>query len=185
MKRIILAMVVLTGLALAQSDKDAKHEHGAGHDDNSCPMHAEHMKGHEHAAMQERGADEHGMGFSQDATTHHFRLTREGGVIEVTAKDAKDAKTISQVEMHIGHIAQSFAAGDFAIPHFVHDQDPPGVDVMRERKSELSYRAERLKNGSQLVITAKTPETLEALHEFLRFQIKEHETGDDLEVAAK
>jgi hypothetical protein len=36
-----------------------------------------------------------------------------------------------------------------------------------------------------LVITARTPETPEALHEFLRFQIKEHETGDALEVAAK
>jgi hypothetical protein len=36
-----------------------------------------------------------------------------------------------------------------------------------------------------LVITAKTPETLKALHKFLKFQIKEHETGDALEVAAK
>lgn len=174
MKRILLAVVVLAGVALAQSSKDA-----------GCPMHAEHMKGHEHDGMQSRGADEHGMGFSQEATTHHFRLTRGGGVIEVTAKDEKDTKTISQVEMHLEHIEKAFAAGDFAIPHFVHDQEPPGVDVMRERKSELSYKAEKLKNGGQLVITAKTPETLKALHEFLKFQIKEHETGDALEVAEK
>jgi hypothetical protein len=185
MNRTLLAVVVLAGLALAQSDKDAKHEHGAGHDEATCPMHAEHMKGQQHDGMQARGADEHGMGFSQEATTHHFRLTREGGVIEVTAKDAKDRKTISQVEMHLEHIEKSFAAGDFAIPHFVHDQEPPGVDVMRARKSELGYRFERVKNGGQLVITAKTPETLKALHEFLKFQIKEHETGDALEVAAK
>src|SRR4051812_42949432 len=174
MKRTLLAVVVLAGLALAQSDKDMKHGHG-GQDEKTCPMHAEHMKAKEHDGMQQRGADEHGMGFSQEATTHHFRLTREGGVIEVTAKDAKDAKTIGQVEMHLEHIAQAFAAGDFAIPHFVHAQEPPGVDVMRARKSELSYRAEKLKNGGQLVITANTPETLKALHEFLKFQITEHE----------
>ena len=175
MKKMVLVMVVLAGAALAQSDKDA-----------GCPMHAEHMKAqHEHAGMQDRGAEEHGMGFSQEATTHHFRLTREGGVIEVTAKDAKDERSIAQVQMHIEHIAQAFAAGDFAIPHFVHDQEPPGVKVMQERKSELGYKAERLKNGARLVITAKSPETMKALHDFLRFQINEHETGDALEVAAK
>src|SRR3954454_2774196 len=129
MKKILLAMGVMAGGAPAQSGKGMKPEHGAaGHDESSCPMHAEHMKAqHEHDGMQARGADEHGMGFSQEATTHHFRLTRDGGVIQVTAKDAKDTKTISQVEMHLQHISQAFAAGDFVIPHFVHDQEPPGV----------------------------------------------------------
>jgi len=48
-----------------------------------CPMHATHTQ------MNERG--EKGMGFSQTATTHHFLLNSNGGVIQVEAKDSADS----------------------------------------------------------------------------------------------
>ena len=45
--------------------------------------------GHDHhAAVNERG--DHVMGFDHEKTTHHFRLTKSGGVIEVSANDPKD-----------------------------------------------------------------------------------------------
>ena len=55
----------------------------------------------------------HVMGFSHDATTHHFRLYQNGGDIEVDANSAADQRTIEQIRMHLGHIARMFADGDF------------------------------------------------------------------------
>lgn len=141
----------------AQSPNDAHH----------CPMDAAHR------------ADK-GMGFSQEKTTHHFTLTSQGGEIEVTAKDAADKESREQIRMHLTHIAHAFAAGDFDIPMFVHDQTPPGVAVMKERKDRVQYRYEESENGGKVVIATEDGQALSAIHEFLAFQIREHKTGDSL-----
>jgi hypothetical protein len=128
--------------------------------------------------VQKRGAESAGMGFSQEATTHHFISTPSGGVIQVTVNDAKDSATKKQVEDHMQRIAKMFSAGDFSIPHFVHDEQVPGVAYMREHLSEIVYRAESLNNGARVVITTKTPKALAEVHRFLEYQIAEHRTGD-------
>jgi hypothetical protein len=37
------------------------------------------------------------MGFSHDATTHHFRLLKDGGEILVTANDPNDKASIEEI----------------------------------------------------------------------------------------
>jgi hypothetical protein len=120
-----------------------------------------------------------GMGFSQAKTTHHFILAKDGGVISVETKDANDTASRDQIRMHLSHIARMFAAGNFAIPMFVHDQLPPGVPVMQSKKDQIQYRFEETKQGGRIVITSSDPEALSALHDFLSFQIREHQTGDN------
>ena len=146
-----------------------------------CPM-QQHTSEHDAAAMNERG--EQGMGFSQTATTHHFRLRKEGGEIEVEANDAHDTASRDQIRMHLQHIAASFANGDFDIPMFVHDQVPPGVDTMRQLKGAISYKFVETEHGGRVRIDTKDAAALAAIHEFLRFQIKEHHTGDPLAAPA-
>jgi hypothetical protein len=68
---------------------------------------------------------EHVMGFSHDATAHHFRLFHDGGAIEVTAIDPKDKASIDQIRTHLGHIAQMFASGNFQAPMLIHDTSNP------------------------------------------------------------
>ena len=43
---------------------------------------------------------EHVMGFSHEATTHHFRLFKDGGEIGVTAKDPNDKAGIEQIRTY-------------------------------------------------------------------------------------
>jgi hypothetical protein len=136
-----------------------------------------------HEAVNERGEAHQGMGFSQTETTHHFILTPNGGYIQVTANDPRDRKNIEQVQMHFSHIAKSFAQGDFSIPHFVHDQTPPGVKTMQELKRQIKYSNQKLENGAKLVISTSSPQGIEAIHDFLRFQISDHQTGDPTTVA--
>lgn len=135
--------------------------------------------------VQQRGEAHAGMGFSQTETTHHFFLTPTGGIIQVTANDPKDSASIKQVQAHFQHIAMLFAQGDFNIPHFVHAQNPPGVKTMQKLKGQIAYKDEKLDNGAKLVISTKSPEALAAIHDFLRFQITDHRTGDPLQISAK
>src|SRR5580692_3074202 len=77
---------------------------------------------------------EHVMGFSHEATAHHFRLFRNGGEIVVAAKDPNDRASIEQIREHLAHIAKMFSSGNFNAPMLIHDTNPPGIATMTRRK---------------------------------------------------
>jgi hypothetical protein len=118
------------------------------------------------------------MGFDLTKTAHHFRLTDTGGRIEVTVNNESDATSLAQIRTHLQHIAHEFAAGRFDAPFATHGEVPPGVPAMQARKTAVVYRYEEMKGGGRLVITTTDREALAAVHEFLRYQITEHKTGD-------
>jgi hypothetical protein len=122
------------------------------------------------------------MGFSHEKTTHHFRLYKDGGAIEVTANDAKDTASRDQIQMHLGHIAKMFAGGDFNAPMLVHDKTPPGVPALERLKAEVKYEYQKTDRGATVRITTSNAEALKAAHEFLKFQIEDHRTGDSTDV---
>jgi hypothetical protein len=130
--------------------------------------------------LEERGNQ--GMGFEQQKITHHFLLTKDGGVIQVSANSADDKTSADEIRMHLQHIAKAFASGDFDIPMFVHDQTPPGVSVMKRLRKQIQYRIESSESGGKVVIRTTNSEALHAIWDFLRFQITEHKTGDPLGV---
>jgi hypothetical protein len=135
---------------------------------------------HDDSPVNSRG--DHVMGFDHDKTTHHFVLTKTGGIIQVTANDSSDSASRDHIRMHLQHISKAFSGGDFTDPHEVHAEDPPGVPVMKERKDKISYRFESIANGGRVVVTTEDEKALEAVHEYLRYQIREHKTGDSTAV---
>jgi hypothetical protein len=157
--------------------------------EESCPLHAQHVgqaagaHGEEAHRAEVDARGDVAMGFSQHATTHHFRLAADGGAIEVTVRDAADTATREAVRTHLQAIAAAFAGGDFSIPEAVHAQLPPGAVEMRAAGGAIRYGYEELPAGGRVVLAAATPEAVAAVHDFLRFQIAEHETGDPSTVA--
>jgi hypothetical protein len=122
------------------------------------------------------------MGFGHDKTTHHFELTKTGGIIQVRANDTSDSESRDHIRMHLQHISKSFAAGDFKDPMDVHAEEPPGVPVMEKLKNKITYRYEAIDRGGRVLIQTKDSNALEAVHEYLQYQIREHKTGDSTEV---
>jgi hypothetical protein len=119
------------------------------------------------------------MGFDQDKTAHHFRLFPDGGSIEVNTTDPNDRKDLDAIRAHMPHIAAMFGGGDFEAPMLVHDtKDVPDVDVLSARHDRLTYRYADTPAGGGVDIFTTDAEALAALHAFLRYQIREHETGD-------
>jgi hypothetical protein len=150
----------------------------------NCPMHAQHATADSHHAIVEQHGDQ-AMGFAHDKTTHHFRLAPDGGTIEVTANDVNDKTSTDQIRSHLLHIALAFANGDFSTPMFVHDGLPPGVTTMQLLKAAIHYQYQEIASGGRVRITSSDKVAIAAVHDFLRFQITEHQTGDPLEVKTK
>jgi len=138
------------------------------------------MKGMDMDAMNKRG--DHVMGFDHSKTTHHFLLRSDGGVIQVETNDANDTASRDEIRMHLRHIAIMFSDGNFKAPMLIHAQTPPGVSVMKSEKRKIAYSFEEVEKGGRVIIKTKDPQALKAVHDFLLFQIHEHETGDPVEV---
>ena len=143
---------------------------------SECPMHESHQKG----GINERG--DKVMGFSHGKTAHHFLLSKDGGVIQVQANDAKESESRDAIRAHLSHIALLFSQGNFEAPMMIHDRVPPGVPVMKELNGAISYKYESMERGGRIVLATDNSDAVKAIHEFLRFQISDHKTGDPMEL---
>jgi hypothetical protein len=121
---------------------------------------------------------DHVMGFSHEKTTHHFELRYEGGAIDVRANDVRDTESRNQIRTHFRHIARMFAEGNFNAPMLVHGVAVPGTATMTRLKNQLHWKLRETARGARITVTADNKESLDAVHEFLRFQIDDHKTGD-------
>jgi hypothetical protein len=175
MNRLALSLLLL---ALPVFGQDKKQD-----DMKDCPMHSQHAA-QSHQAVVESHSD-HAMGFPHDKTTHHFRMAADGGAIEVTTNDSGDATNTTAIRSHLSHIAVMFGNGDFSTPMFVHDGIPPGVTTMKLMKSAIHYTYQETRAGGTVLIKSSDPIAVAAIHDFLRFQISDHRTGDSLEIATR
>jgi hypothetical protein len=141
------------------------------------------MTHEEHMAQMKKEAEmkQHGqmaMGFDQDKATHHFTLTANGGAIAISANDAADQTTRDQVRSHLQEIVQAFGQGDFEKPLMTHGEMPPGVATMQRLKATITYTFEATERGGVVRIATSNADARDAIHDFLRYQIREHVTGD-------
>lgn len=132
------------------------------------------------ASMKQHG--DMAMGFDQDKATHHFTLTEQGGLIAVSANDASDHATRDAIQAHLREIAASFARGDFEKPLMTHGEVPPGVSGMQRHKAEITYTYEGNERGGLVRIATANVDAQNAIHDFLRYQIKAHATGDRTDI---
>jgi hypothetical protein len=146
----------------------------------AAPAPAQDCHSNHHAQVDSRG--DQVMGFDHDKTTHGFRLTPNGGVIEVAVNDAKDKESLAAIQTHLEHIAKMFADGDFDAPMLIHGEQPPGVDVMKRDKAKIAWEYVETVRGGRVVATTEDSAAREAIHAFLRFQIEDHRTGDSEDV---
>jgi hypothetical protein len=119
------------------------------------------------------------MGFDQELTTHHFLLFNDGGAIDVSVRDPSDTRNLDAIRSHLPHIAKMFGDGNFEAPMLVHDsKNVPGTAAMAAGKANIRYSYVDTANGGRVNIVTTEPESLAAVHAFLKFQIEDHQTGD-------
>jgi len=126
------------------------------------------------------------MGFDQAATTHHFHLYEDGGAIDVSVKDPADVKNLSAIRHHLQMLPAHFKAGDFSTPEAVHEGTTvDGAADLARLKDKVDYRYSETDLGGRVDIISTDPTALAAVHEFLRFQISDHKTGDSTTITKR
>lgn len=126
-----------------------------------------------------RGVQERGkmvMGVDQYTSRHRFEPAADGGSI-VLVRDSTDTAGVATIRAHLQHIAEAFAAGDFALPGVVHDREVPGTRVMAQKRSVIRYVYHPLAGGGEVRIVTRDPAAVTAVHEFLAFQRMDHRAG--------
>jgi hypothetical protein len=126
------------------------------------------------AEVQSRGHA--AMGVDQYTSTHLFQPLPDGGRIELQRDTADSAGRVRILE-HMSQIAAAFGAGDFTVPGFVHAREVPGTAVMAARRSRIRYVVESLPRGAAVRLTTGDALAIEAIHEFLAFQGRDHRAG--------
>jgi len=114
------------------------------------------------------------IGIVPEKSISHFRADKNGGTIELEAKDPSDTPTIGQIRAQIERIVQMFRDGNFEAPGMAHQADTPGVADMKRLVSDIRYNYESTPRGAQVRILAATAEARSAVHEFLKYQIRKH-----------
>lgn len=137
----------------------------------------------QHKDMNARGA--HVMGFDQDKTTHSFRLHADGGAVDISVKDRADVTNRDAIRSHLPHIAQMFGDGSFEAPMLIHAARVPGTEQMTALKNRIRFVYVETPGGGRLDIFTSDAAALHAVHEFMRFQIADHRTGDSTAVTKR
>jgi hypothetical protein len=166
MRTAALLAVLSLGLTCQAQQKNAQQNHGD----------------HPHERVK-RG--DRAMGFAKAKTTHHFRLFKDGGAIEVEANDPKDTESREQIREHLAHIADMFSAGNFESPMFTHGTTPPGVPTMVHLRDQIEYQFEETEKGAKVRIKTVNGQATDAIHAFLLFQIVDHQTGDSPDISGE
>jgi hypothetical protein len=102
-----------------------------------------------------------------------FEPLPTGGRIELQ-READDSAGTAQIRRHLSEVAAAFGHGDFSAPFLVHDQDVPGTHIMAAHRDAISYTVRPLPRGGEIVIASENPTVVDAVHEFLAFQRREH-----------
>lgn len=168
---MVLGSLFFVGSALA-----GQHEMPPG---MTHEQHLAQMK--KQADMKQRGNA--AMGFDQDKTTHHFWLTRSGGIIQVESNDPGDTASRDLIRSHLKAISRQFARGDFSAPLMTHNETPPGVPTMQRLRSAIAYVFEERPRGAVVRISSANQDAVQAVHKFLQYQVREHATGDPAAVS--
>jgi hypothetical protein len=168
-RSLTLALVLLPAVSLAlhgQAGTPHGHAHTPGMTHGSTDS--------AHAAMKARGAT--AMGVDQDKATHRFDSLADGGRIELQS-DLDDSVAIAGIRAHFKDIESAFRSGDYSIPMFVHDGPVPGTGVMQARKDRIEFVRRDLPKGAELRLRTTDRAAIDAIHQFMAFQRKEHGAG--------
>ncbi len=100
----------------------------------------------------------------------------------MTVTDSKDSEDLQAIRTHLRQIVTMFENGDFSM--FVGSHTPPGVTEMKDKRKVISYSFEELPDGGRVRIKTGNHDALNAIHEFMSFQIGDRQTADTGEIVS-
>jgi hypothetical protein len=103
-----------------------------------------------------------------------FSKTVHGGVLHVVTK-ADNPEQVKLIQDHLKKMAEEFRKGDFSGTIRMHGTDMPGLQQLKSAEvDDIRYEYKPLPNGAQIHFSTEYPQYVQALHEWLEAQAKDH-----------
>lgn len=118
------------------------------------------------------------LGVPLDKVTLHFYLVKNGGVVELSAKDTADAATIAALQKYLQSQKDLWEKGKETAVTDVHMRAPESAATMRKLRNEITFYMAKTDNGGVLRMFSINEQARAAIQDYLRFEIGEHKTGD-------
>lgn len=119
-------------------------------------------------------------GLDPDKIVQHYYLVKNGGVIELAAKDPNDTATATAIMKYLEAQRQLFEKGKNDTAIEIHGKTPDGYLGIRKLRNEITFYPTKNDTGTGGVLRmfSVNPEAKKAIQDFLKFQITEFQTGD-------
>jgi hypothetical protein len=117
-------------------------------------------------------------GFDSDRVTRHFYVLKNGGAVEITAKDPNDEATIKAIQAHLKKESDQLTKGNFEIAANIYGRTPESAPQLKKLRDDVTYATVPQENGGVLRMLTVNPTAKSAIHDYLRFQIDQLKTGD-------
>lgn len=118
------------------------------------------------------------LGVDVNKVAQHYYLVKNGGVIELSAKDANDTATIAAIRKYLDSQKDLFEKGKNDTDAEVHGKVPDGLAAIKKFRNEINFFTAKTDNGAVLRMFTVNDQARQAIHDYLKFQIAEHKTGD-------
>jgi hypothetical protein len=122
------------------------------------------------------------LGFDLNKTNQHFYLYKNGGAIDISAKNIDDVGSIAAVRRYLEKQEKDFAKGDIELQKLVYPELPPSLLIIRKLKDEISFSYTSTDEGGALRMFTINNKARDAIHDYLKNEIKSNQTGDPLTV---
>jgi hypothetical protein len=134
------------------------------------------------AFSQKSDKDAKPLPFDEGKATQHFYLLKNGGAVELAAKDPADKPTIEAIQKHLELQAKNFEKGNFDITSTEKGKFPESVNTMKKLRKEITFEVMQLDAGAALRMFSVNTQARQAIQDFLKLQIEERHTGDPMEI---
>jgi hypothetical protein len=117
-------------------------------------------------------------GFDSQKVTRHFYVLKNGGAVEITAKDPNDEATVKSIQAYLKKESDQFAKGNFESTTNIYGRAPESAPQLKKLRDSVTYAVVPQDDGGVLRMLTVNPAAKSAVHDFLRFQIDQMKTGD-------
>jgi hypothetical protein len=116
--------------------------------------------------------------YNSDQALETFSKTVHGGVMHVVTK-SDNTEQVKLIQDYMRQLTLDFQKGDFSSTMRMHGADMPGLQQLKTAKTDdIRYEYKPLSNGAQIHFATEYPQFVQALHEWLDAQSKDHGNAD-------
>lgn len=118
------------------------------------------------------------MGVPVEKVTVHFYLVKNGGVVELSAKNPTDTTTAAALQKYLQNQKDLWEKGKETAVTDVHLRAPEAASTMRRLRNDITFFMAKTDSGGVLRMFSINEQARAAIQDYLRFEITEHKTGD-------